>query len=363
MSTSCVEPRTRSRCWLICILIVALPGCRDKPLREVVERPVLFTEIVDQHSASYGRFAGVIQPQYEAALAFRVAGRLATRHAEIGDQVRKGDLLATLEPGDQQHRLRARQAELGKAQSAWQQARDELTRYQQLYQRAIGSRARMDQLDNDLRTQDALRNQARVAVQQASDHVSYTRLSAEFDGLITGWQAEVGQVMATGQAVVSLARPDSREALVDLPLGSLNDRHRIRVISQLNEQLSVAANVRQLAPQINAETRTQRVRLALQNPPDSFRLGSTVTVEISGDAPAFHELPGSAVLQRDGTSQIWVIDPTTSTLVPRAVQVLARSGSTVRVSGALHKGEKVVTAGVNGMQSGQKIRVQREVGL
>ncbi|MCF9001279.1 efflux RND transporter periplasmic adaptor subunit [Pseudomonas syringae] len=357
MSTSCVEPRTRSRCWLICILIVALPGCRDKPLREVVERPVLFTEIVDQRSASYGRFAGVIQPQYEVALGFRVAGRLATRHAEIGDQVRKGDLLATLEPGDQQHRLHSRQAELGKAQSAWQQARDELTRYQQLYERGIGSRARMDQLDSDLRTQDALRNQARVAVQQATDHVSYTRLSAEFDGLITGWQAEVGQ------AVVNLARPDSREALVDLPLGSLNERHRIRVISQLNEQLSVAANVRQLAPQINAETRTQRVRLALQNPPDSFRLGSTVTVEISGDAPAFHELPGSAVLQRDGTSQVWVIDPTTSTLVPRAVQVLARSGSTVRVSGALHKGEKVVTAGVNGMQSGQKVRVQREVSL
>ncbi len=60
---------------------------------------------------------------------------------------------------------------------------------------------------------------------------------------------------------------------------------------------------------------------------------------------------------------VWVIDPTTSTLAPRAVQVLARSGSTVRVSGALHNGEKVVTAGVNGMQSGQKIRVQREVGL
>ncbi|MCF5385516.1 efflux RND transporter periplasmic adaptor subunit, partial [Pseudomonas syringae] len=81
MNSSCAGPRTLSRCWLIGMLIVALPGCRDKPLREVVERPVLFTEIVDQRSASHGRFAGVIQPQYEVALGFRVAGRLASRHA------------------------------------------------------------------------------------------------------------------------------------------------------------------------------------------------------------------------------------------------------------------------------------------
>ncbi|KPY00608.1 RND family efflux transporter MFP subunit [Pseudomonas savastanoi pv. nerii] len=126
---------------------------------------MLFTEIADQRSASYARFAGVIQPQYEVALGFRVAGRLATRHAEVGDRVRKGDLLATLEPGDQQHRLRARQAELGRARSAWQQARDEQTRYQQLYERGIGSRARLDQLNSEVRTQDALRSQASIALQ------------------------------------------------------------------------------------------------------------------------------------------------------------------------------------------------------
>ncbi|KPY63605.1 efflux RND transporter periplasmic adaptor subunit [Pseudomonas amygdali] len=363
MSSTPAEPRPTHACWLLCLLIMTLPGCHDKPLREAVERPVLFTEIADQHSASYARFAGVIQPQYEVALGFRVAGRLATRHAEVGDRVRKGDLLATLEPGDQQHRLRARQAELGRARSAWQQARDEQTRYQQLYERGIGSRARLDQLNSEVRTQDALRSQASIALQQATDHVSYTRLSAEFDGLITEWQAEVGQVIATGQAVVSLARPESREAVVDLPLGALDDNQRIRVISQLDEQVSVAAKVRQLAPQINAETRTQRVRLALQHMPDSFRPGSTVTVEISGDAPPFHELPGSAVVERDGLSQVWVIDPSTSTLVARTVQVLTRTGSKVRISGELHEGEKVVTAGVNGMQSGQKIRMQREVSL
>lgn len=68
-------------------------------------------------------------------------------------------------------------------------------------------------------------------------------------------------------------------------------------------------------------------------------------------------------MERDGLSQVWVIDPSTSTLVARTVQVLTRTGSKVRISGELHEGEKVVTAGVNGMQSGQKIRMQREVSL
>ncbi|RMS01082.1 hypothetical protein ALP75_200048 [Pseudomonas syringae pv. actinidiae] len=64
---------------------------------------------------------------------------------------------------------------------------------------------------------------------------------------MTQWQTEVGQVMATGQAVVSLARPESREAVVDLPVGllaSLDDSRQIRVISQLDERVWVIASVR-----------------------------------------------------------------------------------------------------------------------
>ncbi|MCD5995499.1 efflux RND transporter periplasmic adaptor subunit [Pseudomonas sp. CDFA 602] len=366
MSCRGIPSNTINAYWLIGALLIALPGCRDKPLRESVGRPVLFTEIVDQHSTSYGRFAGSIQPRYEVALGFRVAGRMATRHAQIGNRVHKGELLATLEPSDQQHQLRARQAQLSKAQASWLQARDEQQRYQQLFERGVGSRARLDQLGNDMHTQEAIRDQARNAVQQANDHVSYTRLLAEFDGLVTDWHAEVGQVMATGQPVVSLARPDSREAVVDLPVDrvtSLSGVLHIRVISQLNDQVSVGGSIRQLSPQIDASTRTQRVRLALQNTPDSFRLGSTVTVEISGARPEFRTLPKSAVLERDGQTHVWVIDPLTSTLHSRAVRVLARAESHVHVSGDLQEGDKVVIAGVNAVQAGQKIRMQREVGL
>ncbi|MEE4073509.1 efflux RND transporter periplasmic adaptor subunit [Pseudomonas viridiflava] len=366
MNINSRQPRVLTCSWLACAVLIALPGCRDKPVREVVERPVLFTEIVEPHKALHGRFAGSIQPQYEVPLGFRVAGRIATRQAEVGKAVRKGDLLATLEPSEQQNQLHARQAELSKAQSSWQQVRDEQLRYQQLFERGVGSRARLDQLSSDLRNQEALQQRADIALQQARDHLSYTRLLAEFDGLVTDWRAEVGQVMAAGEPVVSLARPESREAMVDLPVGlvaSLADSAQIRVLSPLNEQISVRARIRQLSPQIDPTTRTQRVRLALNDTPDLFRLGSTISVEISGAAPASHQLPGSAVVQRGGKAQVWVIDPLTSTLSPRVIQVLARNGSTVQVGGELHVGDKVVTAGVNTMQPGQKIRVQREVGL
>ncbi|MFJ4143839.1 efflux RND transporter periplasmic adaptor subunit [Pseudomonas sp. NPDC089734] len=358
--------KTCIQLWLFCVVLMFLSGCRDKPVREAVERPVLFTEIVDQRRDVHGRFAGSIQPQYEVAMGFRIAGRIATRHAEIGQLVHKGDLLATLEPSDQQNRLRARQAEQGKAQASWQQLRDEQLRYQQLFERGVGSRAHLDRLSSDLRSQEAILHQARLAAEQASDHLSYTRLLAEFDGVVTDWHAEVGQVMVTGHAVVSLARPESREAVVDLPVelaAALNQGMQIKVVSQLNEQVSVPAQVRLLSPQIDATTRTQRVRLALQQIPDSFRLGSTVSVEISSTVPTFRELPDTALQEQDGQAQVWVIDPLTATLNPRTVHVLARHGSSVRVSGELNDGDKVVTAGVNSLRPGQKIRVEREVSL
>ncbi|MGQ3822988.1 efflux RND transporter periplasmic adaptor subunit [Pseudomonas alliivorans] len=366
MSVHSRQPRILTFSWLACAALIALSGCRDKPVREAIERPVLFTEIVEPHQALHGRFAGSIQPQYEVPLGFRVAGRIATRQAEVGKAVRKGDLLATLEPSEQQNQLHARQAELSKAHASWQQVRDEQLRYQQLFERGVGSRARLDQLSSDLRNQDALQQRADIALQQARDHLSYTRLLAEFDGLVTDWRAEVGQVMAAGEPVVSLARPESREAVVDLPVGlvaSLTDHAQFRVSSPLNAQLSVTAQIRQLSPQIDATTRTQRVRLTLNHTPDLFRIGSTVSVEISGSAPTSHRLPGSAVVQREGNAQVWVIDTRTSTLSPRVIQVLARNGSTVQVEGELQVGDKVVTAGVNTMQPGQKIRMQREVGL
>ncbi|MEE4921845.1 efflux RND transporter periplasmic adaptor subunit [Pseudomonas alliivorans] len=366
MSVHSRQPRILTFSWLACAALIALSGCRDKPVREAIERPVLFTEIVEPHQALHGRFAGSIQPQYEVPLGFRVAGRIATRQAEVGKAVRKGDLLATLEPSEQQNQLHARQAELSKAHASWQQVRDEQLRYQQLFERGVGSRARLDQLSSDLRNQDALQQRADIALQQARDHLSYTRLLAEFDGLVTDWRAEVGQVMAAGEPVVSLARPESREAVVDLPVGlvaSLTDHAQFRVSSPLNPQVSITAQIRQLSPQIDATTRTQRVRLTLNHTPDLFRIGSTVSVEISGSAPTSHRLPGSAVVQRDGNAQVWVIDTRTSTLSPRVIQVLARSGSTVQVEGELQVGDKVVTAGVNTMQPGQKIRMQREVGL
>ncbi|MDG6401306.1 efflux RND transporter periplasmic adaptor subunit [Pseudomonas quasicaspiana] len=352
--------------WLFCIIFMMVAGCRDKPVREVVERPVLFIEMVDAQQHVHGRFAGSIQPRYEVELGFRVAGRIATRQVEIGDRVRRGDLLATLEPSGQQNQLRARQAELNKAQATWQQLSAERQRYQQLIEQGVGAQARLDQMSGDLQTQDAMLSQARNALQQATDHLSYTRLLAEFDGVVTDWHGEVGQVVATGHPVVSLARPESREAVVDLPLdlvATLNQSIRIQVISQLNPQAFVAARVRQLSPQIDPMTRTQRVRLTLDAVPDSFRLGSTVSIEISSVADSFRELPGSAVLEREGQARVWVIDPQSATLSSRDVTILARHGASVRVEGELRDGDKVVIAGVNGLRAGQRVRMDREVSL
>lgn len=354
------------RLGLFCMMLMLLSGCRDKPLPEVLVRPVLFTEITDTRQDLRRRFAGSIQPRDEAALSFRVAGRIATRQVEVGQWVRQGELLATLEPSDQRHQVRTREAELNTALASWKQLRDEQQHYRYLIERGVGAQARLDRISSDLRTQETMLSQARLVLQQANDQLSYTRLLAEFEGVVTEWQAEVGQVVATGHAVVSLARPQSREAVVDLPVelaAALDADLQIKVFDALDGQSFVMAQVRQLSPQIDATTRTRRVRLSLSPLLESFRLGSMVNVEISSVTASFRELPGSAVFERDGQAQVWVIDPQTSTLSVRAVQVLAHHGTAVRVSGQLQGGDKVVIAGVDGLKKGQRVRMQRMVSL
>jgi RND family efflux transporter MFP subunit len=310
-----------------------------------------------------GRFAGSIQARYESNTGFRVGGRIASRNVDVGAEVQKGTLLATLDPSDQQNQLRSAQGDLAKVQAQLINAQANARRQQALFDRGVGAQAQLDIATTDLKTTQASLDQARAAVNQSQDQLAYTELRADHKAVVTAWNAEAGQVVTAGQQVVTLAQPDIKEAVIDLPdtlVDEIPSDVVFLVAGQLDPSINTTAIIREIEPQAQSATRTRRARLTLANTPDGFRLGTAISVTLSSAIKPRIELPATALQEADGKTRIWVIDTQSKTVAPRDVSVISRTDGTVVLAGGVKSGEQVVTAGVNSLKPGQAVKLDED---
>ncbi|MCK1792391.1 efflux RND transporter periplasmic adaptor subunit [Pseudomonas violetae] len=348
---------------LLVLASVMLAACSKKEAPPEPVRPVLFIKVLALNEENLGRFAGNIQARYESNVGFRVPGRIASRNVDVGAEVEKGALLATLDPTDQQNQLRAAQGDLAKIQAQFINAQANARRQQELFNRGVGAQAQLDIAQTDLKTTQASLDQAKAAVDQAKDQLGYVELRTDHKAIVTAWNAEAGQVVTAGQQVVTLARPDIKEAVIDLPdtlVDQLPTDVVFQVASQLDPSTTATAIVREIEPQAQSATRTRRARLTLTDSPPGFRLGTAISVTLSSAIKPRIELPVSALQEVDGKSRIWVIDAQTQTVSPRDVHLISRTDSTVVLADGVKSGERVVSAGVNSLKPGQKVKIDEE---
>ncbi|KTT35023.1 RND transporter [Pseudomonas oryzihabitans] len=341
-------------------LLLALCGCSDDEAPPPPVRPVA-TLTLKAPAPQREVFAGSIQARYESVLGFRVGGRMTRRPLDVGAAVRRGQLLAALDPTDQDNALRSREGQTADAEAQWRDAKADARRQQQLFDQGVGSRSQLDQALTRLHTLEASREQALSAERQARDQRDYAELYSDFDGVITAWQAEVGQVVSAGQPVVRVARPDIREAVLDLPaqaIGQLAPERQMTVRMALDPEVAVTGKVREIEPQADATTRTRRVRLTLLDPPDALRIGSLVQGELELPAAVGLALPIQALRRQGEQTAVWVVEGQghQARVRLRPVQVLREADGQAWIGSGLKAGERVVVAGVNSLEEGQRVK-------
>jgi RND family efflux transporter MFP subunit len=350
------------RLGLLCMALL-LGACSEKEKPPEPVRPVLSVTVKALNEESLGRFAGSIQARYESNTGFRVGGRIARRNVDVGAEVQKGTLLATLDPSDQQNQLRSAQGDLARIQAQLINAQANARRQQALFDRGVGAQAQLDVANTDLKTTQASLDQARAAVSQSKDQLSYTELRSDHKAVVTAWNAEAGQVVTAGQQVVTLAQPDIKEAVIDLPdtlVDQLPSDVVFSVAAQLDPSINTTAIIREIEPQAQSATRTRRARLTLSDTPDGFRLGTAISVTLSSAIKPRIELPLTALQEVDGKTRIWVIDTQSKTVNPRDVSVVSRGDHSVVLAGGVQNGERVVSAGVNSLKPGQSVKLDED---
>ncbi len=338
-----------------CLLLAACapqesPPSPPRPVR-AVQVPAT-AELLARHD-----YAARIEARHEATLAFEVAGRVTGRAAEVGDRIAAGTVLAQLDATDFRLRERAFSARLTAAKAEHSDAATSLRRLGGLRIKGFVTQAEYDRA--------AYRDQASAAqVQELTAQLGLTRrelahttLRAPTAGVVTGQMLEVGQVVGAGQAAFRLARTDELEAVFDLPeqrLKALPKTVTVTVWSQPDQPIE--AQVREVAPQAAADSRTYRVRATLP-----MANGATPALGMSAEVsflagPPVMAVPTSAILKRDdGQPAVWVIQPTTNTVSLRPVTLGPVHGDESTIAGGLKTGDWVVTAGVHDLRDGQPV--------
>jgi membrane fusion protein, multidrug efflux system len=340
---------------------LVMAGCKQEAKAPEPVRPVL--SAVLQPAASGSTVAvGTVQPRYETNLGFRVLGRLIARPVNVGDLVTKGQTIAAIDAVALEFAVRSAKADLWKAQALLENAIGTEERKRILIKADATTKQSLDDAEQVRAGAQASAAHASANLAKAIEQLGYTQLKADFDGVVTAVSADVGQVVSPSQGVLAVARLDQREAVVDIGADfpvPLTVGLPFSVGLQLLPAVQIQGQIREIAPQADQATRMRRVRIALNDPPESFRLGSTITARLSNDPKPVLRVPASAVLRDGAQTSVWVVDAPTSTVSLQKVD-LSEDERGIRVTGGLAGGARIVTAGIHSLKQGQQIRIEQD---
>ncbi|RUO99244.1 efflux RND transporter periplasmic adaptor subunit [Hyphomicrobium sp.] len=328
------------------------PNDQVRPVRTVVARKSELGETVT--------LTGQIQAENEVSLAFRIGGRIIERSVGVGDHVDPEQILAKLDPQDELNALRSARAALSAAEGQLVEAQNTYDRQSELLRRGHTTRVLYDQAQQSLRTAQSREDDAQARLEIAQDRVSFTELRANVTGTVTARSAESGEVVQPGQTVFRVARVEGRDAVFDVPAQIIHSAPpNPEITVTLTDDPSVKAKgwVRQVDPEADPVTRTFRVRVSLIDPPGTMRLGTTVTGSMRQKSVPAISIPATALTRSNGQPAVWILDPENLTVSLRNVEAVSFDPSSVVVAHGLSEGDILVTAGVQALHPGQKVRL------
>jgi len=335
----------------IAAIAVALAGCDNSVAHKAIApRPVLVATVHYEAEMPERSLVGTIRPRIETDIGFRVPGKVAKRLVEVGQTVEVGQPLATLDEVDL--KLQAEQAEaerraatgvLAQAAAAEQRAKD-------LRAKGWTTDAQMDQSRAAADEARARLNRAERSVELTNNSLSYATLLADGRGVVTATLVEPGQVVASGQAAIRVARSSEKEAVVAIPETLVGRaREGVATVTLWSEpDRKYLARLREVAPSADPATRTYLAKFSLPDAGDNVSLGMTATSKVA-------RLPLSALFSRGGDPSLYMVDDAGEvTLKP--VTVKSYESDYVVISGGVEDGSKVVSLGVQKLDPAQRVR-------
>jgi membrane fusion protein, multidrug efflux system len=341
------------------MLAAMLAACSKAPEKVEDIRPVRAIVLSASSVDIDAEFPGEVRARVESRLAFRVPGKITARKVDPGTLVKRGQVLMQLDPQDLQLAQAQAKAGLRAAETSRDLAKSELKRYQELRVKNFVSQAVLDQKLSSYNAAQANVDAAQAAFYGQSNQAGYATLVADIDGVVTAVDADVGQVVTPGTPVVKVAKTTEKEIVIGLPEDKVDTLRKVQDVTVrlwAKPDVVIPGKIREVSPVADAATRTYAVKVSIPDSAEDVKLGMTALVQFSSTtATPLIRVPLTALFHEKATTSVWIVENGTVKLVP--VQVGGTAGNEVVLVGGVKPGQTVVTAGVNLLKQGQKVKI------
>jgi len=300
---------------------------------------------------------GEVKSRYESNQSFRINGKIIERRVEVGNEVKKGQLLVRLDATDTSLSAQAAVADVRSAEASYELAKAEVERQRKLVEKKFISQSALDLREAELKTSAAHLQQVKAQAAVSGNQSRYTALLADRDGVVTQIHAEPGQVVQAGEVIVQIVDTKQIEVLVAVPesrMAKLKVNDSVAIKLWADREKTYTGKVREISPAASSATRAFDVRVAITDADKAVRLGMTAGVRIANDTNTDMVIPTSALTQVGGKNSVWVIDKN-GIANPREVTAGQFTEEGVTITNGLQPNEMVAIAGVHTLIKGQKV--------
>jgi multidrug efflux system membrane fusion protein len=345
---------------------LSLSACQEEKVAdEQPVRPVKAIVVYQQSGQVARTFSGDIRARTESSLGFRVSGKIVERLVDTGDTISEGQTIARLDDTDLLLSENSARAAVQSATTRLAVAQDALKRAKTLQPKGYTPASVVDQRLLEVDAAKAALESAEALFRQASNAKGYALLKADQAGIVTAVQAEAGQVVQTGTPVVLLAADGDKEVALNVPeqdVIRLTIGQEAELTLWADKSMKAKGRISEIAGQADPASRTYAVRIAIDNPPATMRLGMTASATLwLGSDMSYTPLPLAALTLIEGRKAVFVVDRATSRVSPRFIETDGVMQDAVKVKTGLAVGEIVVTGGVQFLTDGMQVRLPDDV--
>jgi len=345
------------------ISILGLTACSDdKVEKPEVIRPVRAIKVAGDVQFAGRDFPGRAKATNEVNLAFDVGGTLKQRPVNVGDNVKKGQLIASLDPRDFESTVKEARAGFINADANFKRA-------EKLIKKNFISKADYDRLY-------ARKLVTSAELEKAKKAMADSVMKAPFDGYISVLPVENFQSVLAKEQVARLVDISQIEMIIDIPESTISMvRYAvdIKVVFDAFPSREVPATIKEIATEASLTTRTFPVTLIMDQPEDIKILpgmAGKARGRVSDDAPQNKsqnkgiQIPVSAAYspEEDDNTYVWLINEETGEVHRQVVSLGKVISSGLVITEGVNPGDWVVTAGVHFLREGQKVKIMQGKG-
>ncbi|MTI70992.1 MAG: efflux RND transporter periplasmic adaptor subunit [Firmicutes bacterium] len=358
-------------------LIGLLSGCSEKQNKEEGKKenyiPVEVGKIETKTISNEVTYSGKVHADKDVLVMPKIMGKISNVYVSVGEEVKKGEKLFTLDKEDIQKRVDQAKVALNQAKANYEMTKEKIEnaktsfeRTKKLYEEGAVSKAQYEQAkvqasDSSLEAAKGGVNQAQVQYDQALDSLDNTSIEAPISGKVASVNIEAGEFATTSQPSMTIVDTDKVYVQINVTENIINELFKgkgVKVDIESASSKDILGKIDSVSPAPDSRTQMYPVKIYMENNNGLIKPGMFAQVRLDTNIKNNTMVVKSeAVVEENGEKVVFIISDNIAKL--RKVNVGLDTGEYIEILGGLKGNEKLIIKGQNYVEDGSKVKVVR----